>query len=622
MKHPATPSIIGQNVSRLRRRLGLTQAQLATRARLSHSIISRLETGQIKGINSERIHPLAEVLGVDCNALLAPYDGNREQGDALARVIRRIRAQAFAEPDLGKMLTTVGHQLVANGVFRGITLGVVKEDNLEIVTGFRNLNSADDLESGQQVDGDPAGLRAVRTIPLDDPDDLSVQAVRQKGMLVLEGFGMKVRATQEEALSREGEWEAGDKVAYFVPIQWGGEVVGVMMVGSTIEMKEEILNRLATLEPLIADIGLAIALLTHKRIIEDSAQKLRSIEEDIHATIRRIRHVEDLEVFVAVLRRGLGRIFEEVVGVGVILINERTDELVNVTCYEEEESRMRRNRELHRIDSPDGLGLIDHWRQGEVFFRGGDQLKALLRQNRDRSMRRRFESASYLIDVPFGFGTLSAALSHSNRADEIIAFLKQLGRWLDYALQPIWREYHWERHCTQACEKMFPSIENALQAMRRLEDLTQVLPVIYGYLDKNFHSVRAVNIHIIQETAGRCRAFSLKPGQAPEGSEWQSLRALGWAEGEDFINHWRTDQVFDRLAVDGMFSRESPFSSRREWEDNESERPVWLIDVPFSVGMLGVGLSTPDNGGTFHTLQLAARALGLGLQRFFQDNAR
>jgi len=72
---PGTPinPLIGERVQHVRRRLGLTQYQLARKAGVSFAVISRLETGS-QSVSAERLAVIAELLGLSLDYLCSTTD--------------------------------------------------------------------------------------------------------------------------------------------------------------------------------------------------------------------------------------------------------------------------------------------------------------------------------------------------------------------------------------------------------------------------------------------------------------------------------------------------------------------------------------------------------------------
>jgi len=79
---PRDPTI-GERVLVMRRRRGLTQQELATRARMSKTALTRLETG-LQSVYAERLATLARCLNVSTDYLFglqeAPQDAPRGVG--------------------------------------------------------------------------------------------------------------------------------------------------------------------------------------------------------------------------------------------------------------------------------------------------------------------------------------------------------------------------------------------------------------------------------------------------------------------------------------------------------------------------------------------------------------
>jgi transcriptional regulator with XRE-family HTH domain len=62
---------LGQNVSSLRLRVGLTQSQLASKAKTQQSYISKIENGEMNNIGLDILARIAAALDVTIHALLS-----------------------------------------------------------------------------------------------------------------------------------------------------------------------------------------------------------------------------------------------------------------------------------------------------------------------------------------------------------------------------------------------------------------------------------------------------------------------------------------------------------------------------------------------------------------------
>jgi transcriptional regulator with XRE-family HTH domain len=65
---------LGERVKTLRERQGLTQSELAQRCGIAQATISRLETGDLKDVQSSVAKRLARALGVTVDYLVGMYE--------------------------------------------------------------------------------------------------------------------------------------------------------------------------------------------------------------------------------------------------------------------------------------------------------------------------------------------------------------------------------------------------------------------------------------------------------------------------------------------------------------------------------------------------------------------
>ena len=86
--------VVGRNISTARRRLGLTQAQLAERLDIGQDALSRMEKGLIAP-KMGRLRELAAALGCSVADLFRePEEGERERAAAIVDMLRPLSPQA------------------------------------------------------------------------------------------------------------------------------------------------------------------------------------------------------------------------------------------------------------------------------------------------------------------------------------------------------------------------------------------------------------------------------------------------------------------------------------------------------------------------------------------------
>jgi len=78
MDHPPLRQILGERIHLARRRSGLSQVELATRADISPTTLNRVELGRQK-LYAETLVTLARILGVSVDYLVGMTDDDRPQ---------------------------------------------------------------------------------------------------------------------------------------------------------------------------------------------------------------------------------------------------------------------------------------------------------------------------------------------------------------------------------------------------------------------------------------------------------------------------------------------------------------------------------------------------------------
>ena len=92
-KEPARePSIVGINLRKYRRAVGLSQSSLARRAALTRTIVQKLESGTTDNPSYNTMAALADALGIPTAAMVE----ERVEHQNLAKAVRRFLATAMA----------------------------------------------------------------------------------------------------------------------------------------------------------------------------------------------------------------------------------------------------------------------------------------------------------------------------------------------------------------------------------------------------------------------------------------------------------------------------------------------------------------------------------------------
>ena len=95
MKIELNRAAVGKNVSRYRRRAGLTQAQLAEKAGCSSAYISSVECGT-KTLSTAAALSFAEALDISCDALMRE-DGKNSNTQNIIRLLSQMSGDDLAK---------------------------------------------------------------------------------------------------------------------------------------------------------------------------------------------------------------------------------------------------------------------------------------------------------------------------------------------------------------------------------------------------------------------------------------------------------------------------------------------------------------------------------------------
>lgn len=88
----ATPETVGQRIARLRKEKGITQKELAEMLKVTQSVVSDYENGELR-VHGELLIKLAEILGTSANEILGlEKNGKTETAVKNRRLYRRLQA--------------------------------------------------------------------------------------------------------------------------------------------------------------------------------------------------------------------------------------------------------------------------------------------------------------------------------------------------------------------------------------------------------------------------------------------------------------------------------------------------------------------------------------------------
>jgi signal transduction histidine kinase len=184
----------------------------------------------------------------------------------------RIGATALATAGLGEVLDTHAREIVAAGVFRSLMFALVDESSghVEVQTAWATSPDGEVWKCPPH----PARIRYAR-----DDVNITAEVARTGKTEVVTGWDDRLDAR----FDRKDAYDPC-KVAYFIPVKRGIQVVAVMATASDVADRELTLARIDAMAPLLTQVAVAV---DHARLF----QELTSSHETLRAAIEGARCV-------------------------------------------------------------------------------------------------------------------------------------------------------------------------------------------------------------------------------------------------------------------------------------------------------------------------------------------
>ncbi|MFT5373427.1 MAG: PAS domain S-box-containing protein, partial [Candidatus Latescibacterota bacterium] len=201
-----------------------------------------------------------------------------QRRESLIQGFQNIGHTALSTLDLDRILEDLAEQIIKAGFFRSLMIAIVdhEERRVQIMRSF--VNRRDEEAGWLPGTIDPSQGDKVQGISydLDHDDNITAQVARQGELKVLVEWNEKYDARIDDKTSADG------KVAYFIPVKKGDDVLAVLATGSDIEEKEQTLQNIEIMQPLLEQAAVA---LDHARLYgqlqraKDEAEKLQAEAE-------------------------------------------------------------------------------------------------------------------------------------------------------------------------------------------------------------------------------------------------------------------------------------------------------------------------------------------------------
>ena len=271
-----------------------------------------------------------------------------EAQERLLTAFHQIVQTVLETLDSDEILDRLATQIIEAGLFRSLMIALVhaEERIVEVARNYVCLKGSWDAE-GQvtpgrfiQASDRVVLMRAGRnvatqqkitgtTYSLDD-DNITPTVARTGRLEVIEEWSERFDHNAGDAQGRKG------KVAYFIPVKKGEQVLAVLATGSEIAEKKETLRRIEMMQPLLDYVGIAM---DHARLygqLQREIDERRQMEQEL-VRLERLRAVGELS---AGISHNLNNILTSVLGPAQMLkqlsgdpeVLSEADEIIASAC--------------------------------------------------------------------------------------------------------------------------------------------------------------------------------------------------------------------------------------------------------------------------------------------------
>lgn len=249
---------------------------------------------QAEAFSPADIHLMEELAGVLSEGLQRWFDLRNlhrqkeilEEKNRLIDAFQRIGQIVLSPLDMDEILANLARQVIEAGIFRTLMLAMVDEAEgvFHVVRDYSITEDGQIWESARDPD---RRTNRGRVFSIQDPGDSGAMAIREKRLVIKEGFGF--------ALKPQPEGPDDDyKVAYFLPILGReGCVRALLGTASGKEEREVILHRIEVMQPLLGEVAIALEHADLYRALAEERERLAvtlgSIVDGVLATDSRGR---------------------------------------------------------------------------------------------------------------------------------------------------------------------------------------------------------------------------------------------------------------------------------------------------------------------------------------------
>lgn len=427
-----------------------------------------------------------------------------ETQDRFLKSIDNIGQAILSSLDIDEILDTISGHIVHTGVFRSLTVALIKEKNIGIV---RTIYPKKEGMIGKTSD------RLEKSYPLDS-NKVFPEVVRTGKLVVIDNG-------HDKRLDQSKDWE--DNIAYFFPVKSNNKVQAVLATGSTVAQKTQTLQKIEAIQPLLGQLAIAIQNAQLHQEIKASIQ-IQEMNLRISNAVEKMKQKNDLNQVLYTCLTEIRKWMPHTCSMALHRITDTTQGIV-------ESFRVDSNGPINT--SPEvqtRTAQINQWQQTNLHVTHPRQHINLIVVNHleaenpvgAQAIRARFNNLPIqsIIDISFSRGVLCIHSTQENAfSEKEQSIFKEITETLATGLARLEDLEHLSEQTE--LQSMNLKISDAVQKMTSKEDLHEVLKTIFTEIKKRKSDVCALSVHhIIEKASNTIETFRVSTqGTLPNSPE-------------------------------------------------------------------------------------------------------
>lgn len=536
-----------------------------------------------------------------------------EQTDAdtqsLLKTVANISDSILSHTSLNDLLDALTHEIIATNLFRSLSITLIDNPT-------QNIQVVRRIHRGQQINRD------ILTLPLDTENIAGVVA-RTNHMEVIEGWDD--RFAIDRNISKTAHIQAHEnKISYFIPISQNKKVIAILATGSELQEKQQTLNRIKMLQPIIGQLAVAIRYAqlyqqAHQQTIQLEAQ-VQTQQQDIEEkdqSLNAFQKIDQTLLNTLDIDQLLDALLEHIHlskyfrSLSISLVDHQKQIVYGVRDIRRINGRSKRiNHPLSSYDLTDTttiLPLVVKTGQLQIVESPDDPRLGFPRQTAEQWKNK----IAFFIPVKFENQTLAVLATgcQPDQKDIILNRIKLLKPFLNHmAIALKHAQLHQEAKEHNKKQEALLKVSRAVQNMLQSSDLENVFHTIFSLLQHAHIQFASFSIHhILDETTCKINTY-----RRLTSGEFRTLTTTN----KEAVADWKKGKIIYRPNVE-VDLKGLPENYAEELYKYQGIRLKSMLNMPFKQGVL-VLRSEQNAAFSEHDIQFIeqiAETLSLGITR-------